>query len=189
MRGFLPKGFVARVLGLENVVELFELVTTNNVSTNQSLSGRGKTDRKAPRFRDQKIHHHCLEEAPEHQDDVRFPANTRECGGPGELVQQTRSVDNEPRESEAFGPHFKGEHFDRVQHDHGCQAEREDYLEHVYQRQDRPCRIDRPGPEVYGGCYGHAEPHETQGDVGEEEEGSTADAVHEERAGHGHDEL
>ena len=85
-------------------------------------------------LRDQEVHHRRLEETPEHQDDVCFPANARERDGPGKLIQQACSVDDEAGECETFGSRFEVENFNRVEHLHGGETEREDYLEHVDQR-------------------------------------------------------
>ena len=74
-RLLVPERLFARILGREDVVEFLELVVDTRLASIFSRLGLryGRTDSAAPSFWDQMIHYHCLEEAPEHQDDVRFP--------------------------------------------------------------------------------------------------------------------
>ena len=63
-------------------------------------------------LREEEVHDGGLSRAPDDEDDISLPSDALERDGPGELVEETTSVDRQTGEGHTFGTHLEGKNFD-----------------------------------------------------------------------------
>lgn len=63
-------------------------------------------------LREEEVHDGGLSSAPDDEDDISLPSDALERDRPGELVQETTSVDRQTGEGHTLGTHLEGKNLD-----------------------------------------------------------------------------
>lgn len=126
---------------------------------------------------DEEVDDEDLEGTPRNEDDVGLPSDLLKGNGPGELVEETSSVDGERGEGHTLGTLLEGEDLDGVEGLERSETNGVEHAEHEDEADSGAGSGSVASVEVDTGGDGNGNPDEGERDVGEEEERATSEPV------------
>jgi hypothetical protein len=137
-------------------------------------------------LRNEEVDDSGLNSTPDGEDNIRAPSDLLQGNRPCELVQETSSGNGEARETHTLCTHFEREDFNGIQGLERSEAYRVDGTKDKDEcERCRSCGLVRTSSPTRGDrfliqrrSYGHCQPDHTAAGIGEQEERSSANTVH-----------